>query len=150
MSAEPDDKVNLAGKLAQFTETWSPRIVGALNGQHVKLVKVEGEFVWHHHADEDELFLVLEGRLAIHLRDRTVTLEAGEFFIVPRGIEHKPEAESLTHVLVFEPAATLNTETSETHAPSSPQSACSARPLARRIPGVVVAFPDRRGLSWNR
>jgi mannose-6-phosphate isomerase-like protein (cupin superfamily) len=103
------DKVNLSDKLGQFTEKWSPRIIGELNGQHVKLVKVEGEFIWHQHADEDELFLVLSGQLSIHLRDRTIDLEEGEFFIVPRGVEHKPVAESETHVLVFEPASTLNT-----------------------------------------
>jgi mannose-6-phosphate isomerase-like protein (cupin superfamily) len=103
------DKVNLSDKLGQFTEKWSPRIIGELNGQHVKLVKVEGEFIWHQHADEDELFLVLSGQLSIHLRDRTIDLEQGEFFIVPRGIEHKPVAESETHILVFEPASTLNT-----------------------------------------
>jgi mannose-6-phosphate isomerase-like protein (cupin superfamily) len=103
------DKVNLSDKLGQFTEKWNPRIIGELNGQHVKLVKVEGEFIWHQHADEDELFLVLSGQLSIHLRDRTIDLEEGEFFIVPRGVEHKPVAESETHVLVFEPASTLNT-----------------------------------------
>jgi mannose-6-phosphate isomerase-like protein (cupin superfamily) len=107
VSTSQIDKVNLSDKLRQFTEIWSPRIVGELNGQHVKLVKVEGEFVWHHHAHEDELFLVLKGQLSIHLRDRMVVLEEGEFYIVPRGVEHKPEAEA--HVLVFEPAATLNT-----------------------------------------
>jgi mannose-6-phosphate isomerase-like protein (cupin superfamily) len=103
------DKVNLSDKLGQFTEKWNPRIIGELNGQHVKLVKVEGEFIWHQHADEDELFLVLSGQLSIHLRDRTIDLEQGEFFIVPRGVEHKPVAESETHILVFEPASTLNT-----------------------------------------
>ena len=109
MSTSQRDKVNLSDKLRQFSETWSPRIVGELNGQHVKLVKVEGEFVWHHHADEDELFLVLKGQLSIHLRERTVVLEEGEFYIVPRGVEHKPEAQTEAHVLVFEPASTLNT-----------------------------------------
>ncbi|MDJ0788421.1 MAG: cupin domain-containing protein [Myxococcota bacterium] len=103
------DKVNLAAKLRQFEERWSPRIVGELNGQHVKLAKLEGEFVWHHHESEDELFLVLSGRLSIHLRDRVVDLEEGEFFIVPRGVEHKPVAESEAHVLLLEPSSTLNT-----------------------------------------
>lgn len=103
------EKINLRDKLAQFSETWSPRIVGELNGQHVKLVKLEGEFVWHHHEDEDELFLVLAGHLAIHLRDRTIDLDPGELFIVPRGTEHKPEAAAGTQVLLLEPAATLNT-----------------------------------------
>ncbi len=103
------EKVNLAEKLRQFAEHWSPRIVGELNGQEIKLVKVEGEFVWHHHEAEDELFLVLHGRLAIHLRDRVVELDEGEFFIVPRGVEHKPIAEQEAHVLLLEPAETLNT-----------------------------------------
>jgi mannose-6-phosphate isomerase-like protein (cupin superfamily) len=102
-------KVNLSEKLQQFTERWSPRIVGELNGQHVKLVKVEGEFVWHHHEREDELFLVLRGRLAIHLRERVIELDEGEFFIVPRGVEHKPVAEGEAHVLLLEPSSTLNT-----------------------------------------
>jgi mannose-6-phosphate isomerase-like protein (cupin superfamily) len=103
------DKVNLAEKLSQFTEHWSPRVVGELNGQHVKLVKVRGDFVWHHHEDADELFLVVNGRLLIQLRDRDITLDPGEFFIVPRGVEHKPVAETEAHVLLFEPAGTLNT-----------------------------------------
>jgi mannose-6-phosphate isomerase-like protein (cupin superfamily) len=102
-------KVNLAEKLARFEERWSPRIVADLNGQQVKLVKLEGEFVWHHHADEDELFLVLRGRLAMHLRDRVVELGPGELLVVPRGVEHKPVALEETHVLLFEPAGTLNT-----------------------------------------
>jgi len=103
------DKVNLAEKLASFSDLWSPKIVGELNGQHVKLVKVEGEFVWHRHANEDELFLVLRGALAIHLRDRVVELGAGEFFVVPKGVEHKPVAASEAHVLLLEPVSTLNT-----------------------------------------
>src|SRR5215510_13498444 len=103
------EKVNLFEKLGLFADHWSPRVVGELNGQHVKLVKVQGEFVWHHHEREDELFLVLRGSLQIHLRDRVVTLEEGEFFIVPRGVEHKPIACEEAHVLVFEPDSTLNT-----------------------------------------
>lgn len=103
------DKVNLAQKLRQVPDHWRPRVVGELNGQHVKLARLQGEFVWHHHEREDELFLVLHGRLAIHLRNRVVELEAGEFFIVPRGVEHKPVAESEVHVLLLEPATTLNT-----------------------------------------
>ena len=102
-------KVNLAEQLARFSEHWSPRIVGELNGQHVRLAKLQGEFVWHHHEHEDELFLVVRGRLAMHFRDRVVELELGELLIVPRGVEHKPVAERETHVLLFEPAATLNT-----------------------------------------
>jgi mannose-6-phosphate isomerase-like protein (cupin superfamily) len=102
-------KVNLVEKLQLFHETWSPRLVGDLNGQHVKLAKLKGEFVWHHHAAEDELFLVLKGRLVIRLRDGDVVLEEGEFLIVPRGVEHQPVAEEEVHVLLFEPASTLNT-----------------------------------------
>jgi mannose-6-phosphate isomerase-like protein (cupin superfamily) len=103
------NKVNLAEQLARFSEHWSPRVVGELNGQHVRLVKLQGEFVWHHHDHEDELFLVVRGRLAMHFRDRVVEVGEGEFVIVPRGVEHKPAAEHETHVLLFEPAATLNT-----------------------------------------
>jgi mannose-6-phosphate isomerase-like protein (cupin superfamily) len=102
-------KVNVAQKLRQFSERWSPRIVGELNDQQVKVAKLEGEFVWHHHADEDELFLVLRGHLAIHLRDQVIELDPGEFFIVPRGVEHKPVAQEEVHVLLLEPVSTLNT-----------------------------------------
>ena len=103
------EKVNLAEKLELFDEHWSPRIVGELNGQHIKLVKLEGEFVWHHHEEEDELFLVLAGELEMRLRDRAVSLGPGELFIVPRGVEHLPCAERECHVLLMEPASTLNT-----------------------------------------
>jgi mannose-6-phosphate isomerase-like protein (cupin superfamily) len=103
------DKVNLAEKLSRFTDHWSPRVVGELNGQQVKLAKLKGDFLWHHHANADELFLVLKGRLVIQLRDRNITLEPGELFIVPRGVEHKPLADAEAHVLLFEPADTLNT-----------------------------------------
>jgi len=109
VSGSRTEKVNLSEKLQQFTERWSPRIVGELNGQNVKLAKFEGEFVWHHHEEEDELFLVLRGRLSIHLRERIIELDAGEFFIVPRGVEHKPVAAGEAHVLLLEPSATLNT-----------------------------------------
>jgi mannose-6-phosphate isomerase-like protein (cupin superfamily) len=102
-------KVNLAEKLALFSEHWSPKLVGELNGQHVRLVKLQGEFVWHHHEREDELFLVLRGEMALHFRDRVVTLREGEFCIVPRGVEHKPAAEREACVLLLEPATTLNT-----------------------------------------
>jgi mannose-6-phosphate isomerase-like protein (cupin superfamily) len=102
-------KVNLAEKLASFTEPWSPRIVGELNGQQVKLVKLSGSFVWHHHDDEDELFLVVKGRFRMELRDRAIDLAAGEFLIVPRGVEHRPVADEEAEVLLFEPASTLNT-----------------------------------------
>lgn len=103
------DKINLAEKLSLFTEHWSPKIVGELNGQQVKLAKLKGEFVWHHHEQEDELFLVLKGRLTIQLRDREVVLDEGECLIVPSGVEHKPVAHEEAHVLLFEPASTLNT-----------------------------------------
>ena len=103
------NKVNLNEKLALFSEHWSPRIVGELNGQHVKLAKLEGEFVWHHHEHEDELFLVLKGSLTMRMREGDIVLNEGEFFIVPRGIEHQPVAEEEVHVLLFEPASTLNT-----------------------------------------
>ncbi len=103
------NKVCLKEKFALFSEHWSPRIVGELNGQQVKLAKLMGEFDWHHHEHEDELFLVIKGTLVLRLRDREVALEEGEFFIVPRGIEHQPVAEEEVHVLLFEPASTLNT-----------------------------------------
>jgi mannose-6-phosphate isomerase-like protein (cupin superfamily) len=103
------DKVNLAEKLGRFAEFWSPRIVGELNGQHVKLAKLLGAFVWHKHDHEDELFLVVHGRFRMEFRDRQVWLEAGEFLIVPRGVEHRPVADEEAHVLLFEPASTLNT-----------------------------------------
>jgi len=101
--------INLEQKLQTFTETWVPKIVGELNGQYIKLVKFEGEYVWHHHQHEDELFLVLDGHIDIHFRDRIVSLEKGEFCIVPKGVEHKPVANRLASVLLFEPASTRNT-----------------------------------------
>jgi GrpB-like predicted nucleotidyltransferase (UPF0157 family)/mannose-6-phosphate isomerase-like protein (cupin superfamily) len=103
------NKVNLKSKLSLFSEQWKPKIVGELNGQLVKLVKFQGEFVWHHHDNEDELFMVVKGRFRMEYRDRHVWLEEGEFLIVPRGVEHRPVAEEETHVLLFEPASTLNT-----------------------------------------
>jgi len=102
-------KVSLGEKLEQIEQRWSPRIVGELNGQHVKLAKLQGEFIWHHHESEDELFLVLHGHLSIHLRDRVIELDEGEFLIVPRGVDHKPIASREAHVLLLEPASTLNT-----------------------------------------
>ena len=102
-------KINLIEKLKLFDEYWSPKIVGELNGQHVKLVKLKGEFVWHKHENEDELFMVLKGKLNIKLSDRDVLLSEGEFFIVPRGVKHKPIADEEVHVLLFEPVTTLNT-----------------------------------------
>ncbi len=103
------DKVNLLDKLGRIREHWKPRIAGELNGQQVKLVKFLGEFVWHHHEHEDELFLVVKGRFRMDFRDREVWLEEGEFLIVPRGVEHRPVAEDEVQVLLFEPASTLNT-----------------------------------------
>lgn len=103
------DKVNLSEKLARFTAHWQPKIVGELNGQHVKLVKFQGEFVWHSHEHEDELFLVVRGRFRMELRDRTIELNEGELLIVPRGVEHRPMAVEEVAVLLFEPAGTLNT-----------------------------------------
>lgn len=103
------DVVRIADKLALFDDHWSPRIVGELNGQHVKLAKLLGEFVWHRHENEDELFLVVRGRLEIHFRDRVEHLSEGDFLIVPRGVEHKPVAHEEAHVLLLEPAGTLNT-----------------------------------------
>ena len=103
------EKVNLGEKLAQFSDQWKPKIVGELNGQQVKLVKLRGEFVWHKHDAEDELFLVVKGRFRMEFRDRHVWLEKGEFLIVPRGVEHRPVAEEEALILLFEPATTLNT-----------------------------------------
>lgn len=103
------DKVTLDTKFASFSEYWSPKIVGELNGQHVKVVKFVGEFVWHHHDDEDEMFLVHRGRFRMELRDRAIELGAGDFLIVPRGVEHRPVAEEEVEVVLFEPAGTLNT-----------------------------------------
>jgi mannose-6-phosphate isomerase-like protein (cupin superfamily) len=103
------ERVNLAEKFARFTETWSPRIVGEVNGMHVKLIKIAGEFMWHHHDHEDELFLVVTGRLKMKFRDREVLVGPGEFVIVPHGVEHLPVAEPEAEILLFEPAATLNT-----------------------------------------
>jgi mannose-6-phosphate isomerase-like protein (cupin superfamily) len=102
-------KVNLEEKLSLFSSHWDPKIVGELNGQHVKLVKFEGAFVWHRHEVEDELFLVLRGEFDMEFRDRTVRVRQGEFLVVPRGTEHRPVAERETHVLLFEPASTVNT-----------------------------------------
>ncbi len=109
MSQPPITRVNLSEKLALFSDHWNPRIVGELNGQQVKLVKFLGPFEWHHHTDEDELFLVIMGRFRMEFRDRNVELLPGEFLIVPRGVEHRPVADEEVSVLLFEPAATLNT-----------------------------------------
>lgn len=103
------ERIRLADKLEQIDEYWEPKIVADLNGQHVKLAKIVGEFIWHRHDQEDELFLVLHGRLTMEFRDRRVALEPGDVLVVPRGVEHRPVAEEETHILMFEPAGTLNT-----------------------------------------
>ena len=103
------DKVNLTEKFSQFTEYYSPKIAGELNGQMVKLVKFKGPFVWHHHDNEDELFYVVKGKFDMEFRDKIVTINEGEFIIVPRGVEHRPNAKEEVHVVLFEPGTTLNT-----------------------------------------
>ncbi len=107
------EKVNIADKLGLFSEYWSPKIVGELNGQHIKLVKLQGEFVWHKHDDEDEMFLVIEGVLKMELRDKTIEIHKNEFLIVPKGTEHRPVADKEVSVMLFEPASTLNTGNTE-------------------------------------
>jgi mannose-6-phosphate isomerase-like protein (cupin superfamily) len=101
--------ISLADKLDRFDELWSPRVIGAVNDTHIKLVKLQGEFVWHHHEHEDELFLVVRGRLRMRFRDHEEVVGPGELIIVPRGVEHQPVADEETHVLLVEPATTLNT-----------------------------------------
>ncbi len=103
------EKVNLTHKFSLFQDYWSPKIAGELNDSYVKLAKLKGEFVWHHHEGEDELFLVVKGKLLIKLRDQDIWLEEGEFVIIPRGVEHLPIAEEEAHVLLLEPKSTLNT-----------------------------------------
>jgi mannose-6-phosphate isomerase-like protein (cupin superfamily) len=102
-------KINLAEKFSLFTEHWSPKIVGELNDQHIKLVKFQGEFTWHHHDQEDELFYVVNGSFDMMLQNETITVNKGEFIIIPRGVEHKPFEKEEVEVLLFEPATTLNT-----------------------------------------
>jgi mannose-6-phosphate isomerase-like protein (cupin superfamily) len=103
------EKINIAEKLDLFSDHWNPRIVGELNGQQVKLAKFQGEFIWHKHDHEDELFLVLNGEFDMHLRDKIIRIQKGDFIIIPKGTEHKPIAEKEVHVMLFEPATTLNT-----------------------------------------
>ena len=112
-----NEKINLAKKLALFSEYWSPRTVARLNEYDIMVVKVRGEFVWHKHDDTDDFFLVLKGRLTVRLRDRDVVLEQGELFVVPRGIEHQTRAEEETHLLLIEPTGTPNTGDEATAAP---------------------------------
>ena len=103
------DKVNIAQKFALFSDHWSPKVAGELNGQHIKLVKLQGEFTWHKHENEDEMFLVIKGTLMMELRDKTLQINPGEFIIIPKGTEHKPVAREEAHVMLFEPSGTLNT-----------------------------------------
>ncbi|HJW16086.1 MAG TPA: cupin domain-containing protein [Flavisolibacter sp.] len=103
------EKVNVLQKFSLFSEKWNPKIVGELNGQHLKLVKAEGTFVWHKHDNEDELFYIVKGSLNIEFRDKTILLEEGEFLVVPKGVEHRPVANEEVWILLFEPVATLNT-----------------------------------------
>jgi len=103
------NKVNVEEKLAKFSDHWHPRIVGELNGQHVKLAKLKGEFIWHKHDEEDELFFVVSGQLKMVMRDKTVIINPNEFYIVPKGVEHKPIAEEEVSVMLFEPASTKHT-----------------------------------------
>jgi hypothetical protein len=105
----PIEKVVVADKLALFADAWNPRIVAELNGQHVKLAKLRGPFTWHAHASEDELFYVVKGRLRMELRDRAIELDPGELVVIPRNVEHRPVANEEVHVMLFEPASTLNT-----------------------------------------
>jgi len=102
-------KVNLFEKFSLFDSYWNPKIVGELNNQYIKLAKLKGEFLWHHHENEDELFMVVKGRLTIKLRDGDIELNEGEFYIIPKGTEHMPKAENEVHVLMFEPKSTVNT-----------------------------------------
>ena len=108
-SSSSVDKVSLAEKFAAFTGHWSPKILADLNGQQVKAVKFQGEFVWHHHDHEDEMFLVHRGSFRMELRDRVVSLGPGDFIVIPRGVEHRPVADEEVEVVLFEPASTLNT-----------------------------------------
>ena len=104
-----DRPINLQEKFSMFTEHWSPKIIAQINDYHFKLAKVQGEFVWHDHPETDEMFLVIKGRLEIHLRDGVIKLSEGEMYIVPKGVEHKPIAEDECHILLVEPAGTVNT-----------------------------------------
>lgn len=102
-------KVSISEKMSLFSDYWNPRIVGELNGQHIKLVKAQGEFEWHKHDIEDEMFLVIDGEFDMELRDKTITIKKGEFIIIPRGVEHRPVVKNEVQVMLFEPASTINT-----------------------------------------
>jgi mannose-6-phosphate isomerase-like protein (cupin superfamily) len=103
------EKINVSEKLALFSDYWNPRVAGELNGQLVKLVKFKGPFTWHHHEHEDELFYVVKGNFDMEFRDKTIAINEGEFIIVPKGVEHRPNAKEEVHIMLFEPASTLNT-----------------------------------------
>ena len=103
------DKINISQKLSQFTDYWNPRIAGELNGQHIKLVKFKGDFIWHKHDNEDEMFLVIKGSFIMELRDGPIHINEGEFIIIPKGMEHRPVATDEVHIMLFEPASTINT-----------------------------------------
>jgi mannose-6-phosphate isomerase-like protein (cupin superfamily) len=133
------EKVNIADKLARFSDHFQPKIVGELNGQHVKLVKFQGEFVWHSHDAEDEMFLVLKGAFDMQFRDRTVRIGEGEFLVVPRGVEHCPKAEAEVSLMLFEPAGTLNT------GDAGPSRGTAARAAANAL--RPEAAPSRSGTS---
>lgn len=108
-TTQNSEVINIHEKFDLFSDHWSPKRIGALNGQQIILAKVQGEFVFHKHNDEDELFMVMKGQLEIEMRDRTVTVNPGEFFVVPKGVEHKPSAREETHLLLFEPLGTKHT-----------------------------------------
>lgn len=114
------EAINVAAKLASFDDLWHQRLIAELNGQHVKLVKLQGTFIWHHHDHEDELFMVLAGRLKMEFRDREVWLEPGELIVVPRGVEHRPHADEVTSIMLFEPAATVATGSAADEHPPEP------------------------------
>ncbi len=107
------DKINLTEKFNLFSEHWTPKIVAELNGQHVKIAKLLGEFEWHQHENEDELFWIVKGKLLVHFRDKTVELSPGEILVIPKGVEHKPEAPEEVHLVMFEPVGTVNTGETE-------------------------------------
>ena len=130
----PVRKVNLTEMFGRFQDQWSPKIVGEVNDSLVKLTKLKGEFVWHHHEREDELFLVVKGRLRMKLRDKDLVIEPGEFVIIPHGVEHLPVAEEETHVLLFEPNSTLNTGNVRNE---------------RTVPELDRLYTDRPHLAWR-
>ena len=115
------DKVNLLEKFALFTEQWSPKIVGRVGDMHIKLGRIQGEFEWHSHADEEELFFVVEGRMVLKFRDKDVVLEPGEFITVPRGVEHMPVSEGETKIMMIEPVGTVNTGDNESERTVEPE-----------------------------